>query len=257
MLMPSHCYNIELTTSSYSSTVSNASSPLLRLPQELKDRIYQFVYGGFYVRVAEDYSCVGLDLAPRMAAFREICYHEVGRWTYKGFEHLPVASLGTCRQLYHEAKNVLYSANRLSLSDPKLVNTFIRRLDNLNHRSLAMRSVYLVVYVHNKNREREWDNTFRVLAESFKNLRHIRIMVEQRIWNGYQDYSHRRRSPAQGNMPFLQGLLELKKLPLKTVDLVVTKDMRYGSLRGDAYNWTDAQKREWERHMEGAILGSL
>lgn len=253
MLMPSHCYNLELTISSHSSTVRNASSPLLRIPQELKDRIYQFVYGGFYIRVLDDNPCFGADPIPYMAPFKKFGYHGVGRCTYDGMEHLPVASLGTCRQLYHEAKNVLYSANEFSVAQPKMVNILIRHLDSLNHRSLAVRSVYLHAIVYNTKNEREWDNTFRVLAEGLKNLRHIRIFVGEYIWNGYHT---RRQSPAQGKRPFLQGLLELKKLPLKTIKLIMNNDGGAGGRRGDAYDWTDAQKREWAQKMEGAILGS-
>ena len=179
--------NIKLTSSFYSSTVSNASSPLLRLPQELKDRIYHFVYGGNHIHVLfndDKRHYVGPGYKPRIVACDEVTAVKVGnnchwRCLRRG-KGLPVASLGTCRQLYHAAKNVLYSAGDFTLDNSKLVGLFIRRLDDVNHCILAMRSVQLHVSVYDRNGERAWDNTFRFLAETLKNLRCVRIMLYER-----------------------------------------------------------------------------
>lgn len=62
--------------------------------------------------------------------------------------------------MYHDAKTVFYSANRFKFSNPRPLNPFIRRLDDVSHRNLAVRSVHLYVRVCSKNEEREWDNTF-------------------------------------------------------------------------------------------------
>lgn len=230
-------------------TISNASSPLLRLPQELKDRIYHFVYGGFYVD-AENV-CNYNDLKSRLAPYAALPYP---RRKYG----LPVASLGTCRQMYHDVKNLLYSANDFEISHPQLVGLFVRRLDEVSYRSLAVRSVHLRVYVPDKNKERHWDNAFCALTEDLKNLRHIKIGVSEEIWNNYSSFP-RRQSPAHGKTPFLRGLLEFKKLPLKTVELAVTERLtgNWGHRVGeDAYIWTAAQKREWAQKMKNAILGT-
>lgn len=261
MLMPSHCCGMCQADHNFiSSTISNTSSPLLRLPQELKDRIYQFVYGGFYVRVSNDNSSVDPNTEFRMAAYEDAYFEGLGICCYgkrKG-NGLPVASLGTCRQLYHEAKNVLYSANDfMLLSDSRLLGLFIRRLDDGSHRSLAVRSLHLGLVVSNINEERKWDNAFRTLAESLKNLRHISIYIFEVIWDasGYYYSRNRRHSPAHGKRPFLRSLLELKELPLKTFELGVMES--HGATAGDTkYVWTTAQKREWAQKMKGAILGS-
>ena len=215
------------------------------------------MYGGFHIQVKSDRNLYVYPNAKIWLAFCERCNSEaLIRYCNGRGKGLPVASLGTCRQIYHEAKNVLYSTNDFTFNDPRTVDVLIRRLDNVNHRSLSVRSLYLHVHVDNKNSERQWDNTFRMLAESLKNLRHIRIFVGEYIWNRYPYLPTRRQNPAQGKRPFLQGLLELKKLPLKTVELVMIKFMQDDSFRGDACTWTDSQKREWARKMEGAILSS-
>ena len=252
--MPSHCCGMCQSDDNFiSSTISSTSSPLLRLPQELKDRIYQFVYGGFHIRVSAKYYCVDPCLELRMHAYKHTHHDELGIFCCEDRHSLPVASLGTCRQLYHEAKNVLYSANDFALCDPKLVGLFVRRLDDVNHCSLAVRSMQLHVFVSSKNNEREWDNTFRALAEGLKNLRQIRIIVSPRIWNRFYHTSPLLKSPTQRKGTFLQGLLELKNLPLKTVKLVVEEDLR---VHGTENVWTVSQRQEWAQKMEGAILGS-
>ena len=148
---------------------------------------------------------------------------------------------------------MVFSANRFHIIAPKLVGLFIRRLDDVNHRSLAVRSVLLDVYVSSKNDEREWDNTFCALAEALKNLRHIKIDINEQIWSGYYwTRCIRRHSPAHEKAPFLRGLLELKKLPLKAVELVVSEKI----FKGEVPLWTAVQKRDWAQKMKRAILGS-
>ena len=153
--------------------------------------------------------------------------------------------------MYHDAKNVLFSANTFDISRPSLVPIFIQRLSHVSGRNLAIRSVHLLVEIEVRNEERRWDKTFHALAEAFKNLRHLYIHFDIGIWDcGLVT----RYSPAHPrSKPFLLGLLELKKLSLKTVDVIVAKS--YSTLNlGNAYTWTDAQKRDWAQKMKDMIL---
>ncbi len=147
---------------------------------------------------------------------------------------------------------VLYAANTFEFCIAKTVRSFIRRLDDASHRNLAVRSVVLDIRVTGRNREREWDNAFREVAENFKNLRHLRIQIGECIWD--MPWT-RRHSPAYRKSPFLRGLLELKQLPLKTVELVMDEDLP-SSIGESKYIWTTAQKQEWAQRMKNAILGS-
>lgn len=208
------------------------------------------MYGGIRIHVlckdSKHHHYVGPACKLCLAACYEVTSDKVGTRCFgrcaaraKG---LPVASLGACRQIYHEAKDVLYSAGDFTLDYPQLARGFIRRLDDVNNCVLAMRSVHLQVFVYDRNSEREWDNIFRVLAESWKNLRHIHIYVDEHIWNGDYSYFSRRKIPAQGKKPFLQGLLEFKVLPLTMFELVVSE--HNSGRMADPYMWTNAQKRE-------------
>ncbi|CAF9915814.1 MAG: hypothetical protein ALECFALPRED_010334 [Alectoria fallacina] len=232
-------------------TISNASSPLLRLPQELKDRIYHFVYGGFYLHIQKRQKDPRICLVARKTTTP---HSDAIHFNDGMVERLPVASLGTCRQMYHDARNVLYSVNTFSSYDRSLIFPFLKHLKDVIHRNLAVRSIHLDVFVRDTADERKSNHTFCALAENLKNLRDIHIDVAEHIWNRWY-VPTRRHSPAYTTRPFLQGLLELKKLPLKRVELVVAETIWDGQGRGSEYVWTTAQKQEWAQKMRRAILG--
>lgn len=211
------------------------------------------MYGGLYIHVTD---CCGFHRGIHLVACKETTHHHVICGACPNDRYgLPVAVPATCRQIYHDAKNVLYSANCFSFRHPKLVGSFIRRLDCVSNRSLAVRSVHLFVLIRDRNQERKWDNSLHALAENLKNLRHIYIEVAEYLWNGY-NYHHPRHSPAYGKRGFLRGLLELKNLPLKTVELVVGDNMNVRETLDKRYVWTNAQKQDWAQSMKSAILSS-
>lgn len=159
--------------------------------------------------------------------------------------------------MYHDVTNVLYSANTYLCVTPYFVCSFIKH-NNIFNRNLAVRSIVLKIIVRDAADERNWNNALCALAESSKNLRHIRIDIREFIWNGPFNNWHR-YSAAFGKRPFLEGLLELKKLPLQTMELDATA-YRWSSGKNANYSgnycWTDAQKKEWARKIRGAILSS-
>ncbi|KAM0799982.1 hypothetical protein BDR22DRAFT_889947 [Usnea florida] len=233
-------------------TISNADSPLLRLPQELKDRIYQFVYGGKNIHVVNTSRPTSMRLS-----------------TFEYFDHrrngAPIASLGTCRQMYHDAKGVFYSANvfHIRYHVKPVLDLFIQHLDCVSYRVLAVRDMDLEVRITNRKEERQWDNGFCALAESVKNLRDISIDVRIPDYANekYRLECQGRMGPAYRQEPFLVGLLELKKLPLKTFSLsvYVLDDVPTDSPTWRAVKireWVQPVKGEWVQHVKGAVLGS-
>ena len=168
---------------------------------------------------------------------------------------LPVAFLKTCRQAYHEARNVIYTANMFKIRDPRLGRSFLQRISDY---SLTLRSVHLNIHVSKRNDEREWDNTFHELAGNFKTVQNLYIHVREDLWDDFIHYKTLRHSPAVGKRPFLRGLLELKKLPLKTFEISVDEGFprrNYNSWPANDYSWTPDQKRAWARSIKSAILG--
>ena len=247
-------WHVELITV-LASYLSNASSTLLRLPQELKDRIYHFVYAGYCIHVAYHPhqklhgNRILLSTCLRMHCDDPCCYQLK--------VELSVGFLRTCRQAYHEARNVFYTANIYKFDEPTLGRTFLQRISDYN---LILRSVHLTIRVSKRSDERQWDNTLHELAENFNTVQNLFIDVLQGLWvEGNYDYNYTRQrySPALGKRPFLKGLLELKKLPLKTFEIGVdiwSPRLHHLAEAGD-YSWTPDQKRAWARSIKSAVLG--
>lgn len=207
------------------------------------------MYGGFCLYVS---GIGGYRTSIKLVACNDPTPHAVSLYNSREKLQPLVASLKTCRQIYHEARNVFYSANTFEISTVKEIGGFLRCLDTFSNRSLAIRRLHITMSVFNKIDERYWDNGLHALAEGLKNLRHVHIRVRERIWS--VSYP-RRQSPAVGKAPFLQGLLELKKLSLKTIEIIVEL-YEIRSVRDNRYIWTGAQKQAWAQSMESGILGT-
>ena len=170
--------------------------------------------------------------------------------------HLPVASLKTCRQMYHEIRNALSSGNHLEISHPRAACSFLR---HLTHSALRLRRIELNIFIDDRKEEHSWNKAFHALSEQLKDLRHLCVKVDEQLWPVYAAYKGR-HSPAFGKTPFLAGLLQFKKVPLKTFELVVG-DGREGypfetAYLSSNYIWTTDQRRLWAQSMKSAILGT-
>ena len=225
-----------------SSSISNAESPLLRLPQELKDRIYHLVYGGTVV-------CVELD------PDRDSIQMHVFEDSYFGCRQssVPKASLRICRQMYHDAKDAFYSTNEFRLIGRRPLGVFIQHLDYVSHCALAVQNMDIHVSARNRREERRCETRFCALVESLKNVRHISISIY--VDEDFEYKFTRLESLPYRKEPFLPGLLEFKKLPLKTFTLVLDEHPEEIWEGGKEYLWTAVQKREWVQYMKGAVLG--
>lgn len=84
--------------------------------------------------------------------------------------------------------------------------------------------------------EHQWDYTLRQLAENFKTVQNLYIDLAEH--------------PQNMRRTFLKGLLELKKLPLKTFEICT-------NVYDPLYYPPSLQDREraWARSMESAVLG--
>ena len=167
---------------------------------------------------------------------------------------VPMASLRTCRQIYHDAKDAFYSANVFQIDyDSKPLGVFLRYLDCVSHRALVVRKMDLDVFISSRRQQREWDNGFCALAESLKNVRHMSISIY--VDGCYGFLNTRPESLAYRKVPFLPGLLEWKKLPLKIFTLLVDGHLGKGQGETNKYIWTAVQKREWVQYVKGAVMG--
>ena len=268
----------------------NASSPLLRLPLEVKNLIYEFTFGGNVIHITQDpdegttkfFNTICHALISEEEAednFNEETIHE---WCVPANEDrhsccrlkkranidngeerpqtLRLSALRCCRQMYNEAHYVPYSTNTFSCVDPVTLQMFIRSLTQGSHENhLAVRSLFLemvfVRYYHSR-----WRKTLKTCAKHLKNLKNVNISLE---WN-CRFWIYGGGSPANFDVnsrnwqtPVISDILVLKQLPLESATLVISDDyLRWPqrtSLGGSA-RWTLEEKQEWARYTKDLIL---
>ena len=155
--------------------------------------------------------------------------------------------------MYHEARNAIYTANIFKIKEARLGGLFLQRISNY---SLTLRSVHLNICVWRRDDERQWNNTLLELAVNCKTLQNLYINTKDNLRNDL-DYKTLQYGPAVGKRSFLRGLLQLKKLPLKTLEIWVDEGhpRHHPPVKVNDSSWMLDQRLEWARSMKSAILG--
>lgn len=171
------------------SSVKNSSSPLLSLPQEIKDHIYGFLYSGHIIQILQDdhlHLCEFEQLTegegtPRLkdpdaplehyvcecsrgeqypgnqdpiAILRDVIKVKVLGQPCEGCSHskkLDISLLQSCRQLHYEARRVLYFTNTFSFKNPRTLHVFGKRSSHTD--KIAIRDLRLVMNLPKANKE--------------------------------------------------------------------------------------------------------
>ena len=218
----------------------------------MKDRIYYFLYGGYCIHT-EYHDRFQKFPSKRIRLFACDKFHCDNVYCSLPTLKLPIAFLRTCRQTYHEARNTIYTANIFKIKEARLGGLFLQRISNY---TLTLRSVHLNICVSRRDDERQWDITLLELATNCKTLQNLYIDVRDNFRNDLE-YKTLRYGPALGKVAFLRGLLQLKKLPLKTLEIWVDEghSHHHQLVKVNDYSWMLDQRREWARSMKSAILG--
>ena len=155
--------------------------------------------------------------------------------------------------MYHEARNAIYTANIFKIDEARLGVLFLQRISNY---SLTLRSVHLNICVLWRDDERQWDITLLELATNCKTLQNLYIDVRDNFRDDLE-FKTLRYGLSVGKRSFLRGLLQLKKLPLKTLEIWVDEGhpRHHPLVKVNDYSWMLDQRLEWARSMKSAILG--
>lgn len=246
-------------TFSIVSTAKNASSCLLRLPQELKNRIYELVLGGQFIHVQrkrkenkffhrlcqakisekeahETFAASkGLwfseDIRDRhhacydVSMIRQDCFRCPSHFDppTEPYAVLSLALLRCCRQTYQETRSITFSANTWSFTCPWDFLSFC--LFSMNSRvpfirKLAIRRLHLDLSILIKAAEEGWNAAFDAIAENLKCLQHVFIDIEQRPFEDDHLKEWQFREPAESS--FLGSLRRLRDLRLRTVTVTIS-----------------------------------
>ena len=271
------------------STAMNANSRLLRLPQEIKDHIYDLVLGRQLVHIhrslegdlshhlcqatvseKEAYEIFAASTEPWLVADicdrHNACYDV--RAMYRDCPYcqdqlspatesqtgLSLVLLRCCRQIYREARLIVFSANTLSFTSlPGALNFWISDAKA----KFAIRRVHLDLMLHYDYEDMSW--VFSAIAEDFKSLQHLSISIEQRPFEDSDLKQWQFEEPVESSS--LRGLRKLRDLKLRTVTITVSDPHILHSGRKDftaedgrQYRWTMAQKQQWAEYMRRVLL---
>lgn len=272
-------------------TQRNTKSLLLKLPQELKNRIYGLVCGGQDVHISSEYiRGFGMQLLSSICQhpgsqvasyerFSAVCAddhknkHEEPYFTHgicilaKREMSIPKALgrnlLLSCSQIYHEAMLVPISSNTFFFTAPSDLIPFSKKLSPAMRR--AVRSIHLDIELKGVFSERQWNKTVAATVVSkLKGLQHLSIAIRRR--HCLEETPRLAYTGARHDY----GLAELMscRIPtLKTVEVMVTDELsrflsqiqrlRFHMLYPEEppHYWTLKQRKDWAKFIERKLLG--
>ena len=261
----------------------NATSLLLKMPQEIKNHIFFLVCGGHVLHIhdmhtypaswtnkdtsnticgqdmSDDDAQAIFDTAPdSRSSYRESsCRHNECR-SRSNAEPLKLSWLRTCCQLYDAGKCIPYEANAFAFSDAEVFTRFMRlsRL-LLSH----IRTLKLYMATHQKKDLQAWADNIWEIPQSCPNLQSINLDHFQDYWYNVKTAAFktpdqleearasRRRNTSHDD--FYLAIMDLRVLPLKKVTSIIMDHS------GDwvwKYTWSDDERKFWSRHIRETLL---
>ena len=179
-------------------------------------------------------------------------------------EVVDLSLLRSCRQVYNEAHFIPYSTNTFSCTDPKTLQNFVLSIaqgTKSNH--LAIRSLFLdMVYDHSDSKSL-WKKAISTCVRKLKALQKVSISIDMRNFYSIPSYGDLTSDGKCCKNDLVSTMRGLKKLPLKTVTMVISDDeaefycITYMLTRfWTPYCYSLDQKRKWVRDLREYILQS-
>ena len=263
------------------STEVNALSPFLRLPPELKFRIYELVLGGQTLHIITK----SKDPSSRARQCHGLSHHlcdesESGpkdqRWRVSSgatwfspatlyrnnwgamYGMLESSLLRCCRQIYNEANIVRYYSNTFvfRVGGPQCLKLFYQQV-SAKYRN-AIRRLHLnifILYGAKSPDPNEWSDAFRIVSNHMNGLQSLYIAID--LCPYVYSYPWLRYEPPNDSC-ILKCILQEAKSNLKVARIIVVDDpfnaWRYFLPKHWTFPWTTEQKREWSQYLRKTLL---
>lgn len=231
-------------------------------------------------RVVSDAPSAGLDSKSWVNPHRFVCDFEPrppsigGRYRNKTPSKLDTSFLRICRQVYNEARLVLYENPRFSFKSPEVLDTFMTRTTHIN----CTRRLRLEVDIADQDDDsdsedglqglldkdydlRAWQNTLQVVVQKMTNLKHLHIDVRH---DRCQESFFPRSVEHDGKDKVTEVLLVLGRLPLKAAKVTWLGSDRYTGKDWDwdwdsdsdvQNKWTKKEQEQWTKALQDGRLG--
>ena len=237
-----------------SSAQHNASTPLLRLPLEIKNQIYKYTFGGNLIHIIQKHDkdgrtfksyicCASISeeeaqenfdsesthpwYAPANEGRHDSCHGFDGNIElHQRPDALSLSPLRSCRQVYNEAHHIPYSANTFGCFNPKTLQSFVTSLaQGSKDNQLAVRSLFLEMDFTVESDMSLWKKAVATCAKRLTALQNVSISID---WGSFYLILASRLSFPDADLEkdrlrqMISSILTLKKLPLKTATIVIS-----------------------------------
>lgn len=238
------------------SSQHNASSRLLRLPQEIRNMIFELVCGQ---NLAHVICGSGEKLRSYTYSLGKSMLHQVGSSSVDDFQELesrqflPVLAftlvwLRTCKQLYCEMKEMPYHGACFEIHEGKQLGRFLTRSGSF---TAQIKCLIFHTRIHTKKDLEAWTDALYLVPGAFSNLQAVRInhsstvQTPQSLPNvSPSEACAKQKKYNKGNphARFWQAIAQLRNLPLKKVVLEVASwysDVSTGNVSDEQQSWID------------------
>lgn len=243
------------------SATANSLTPLLRLPQEIKNHIYELVLGGNLLHIKWGKTAVERDVihstkegVEDQRFTNEICcaetseedtqYYfnvedgstilvqdtELRHWNCNHSDHrdssfaphkMNINLLHTCRQIYNEARLIPYSTNTFSFDAPRNLRAFIHLL---NQRKVNVNQVIRSLRIDLAYMDHDlhgWTQAFKAITRHMTLLERVFVSVDQR---SDCPTSASTRQKKRAMWPVRKCLAALGKTPAQSIVIVLSDE---------------------------------
>ena len=157
-----------------------------------------------------------------------VCEYELGyetpepdgiyeEWSHTGHETMRLSILRSCRQIYVEANNILWTANTFSFADGTAFRRFMMTRTVYQKRLIKSLRLQMDWVLYG---ELEWNKALTMaLVPSLSALRHLRLKIEHKMSVEIHEYA--KNHNGLYNTVYTEGLKRLSTLPLNEVEIVV------------------------------------
>lgn len=242
--------------------IMSATTPLFRLPQEIKDQIYKLLLPQnqtIHILTREKegllhYIChepavrktskIRAERAERRFTFNplshETCFiHFNELWkTYSSRPALGLRCLQTCRQMYEEASLALMKINMIVFEDAGAMFESIVRTPAV----LEIRKLHLHIYFSRSTKWESWGIAIREIGNKMKHVQELYLLIDQ------NDDARTFDAAMKDGDEITRDIMSLAQLPL--VEVKVRHIERWETFPG----WTSFELQRWERYVENMLL---
>lgn len=169
---------------------------------------------------------------------------------YGDRETLPLQILRSCRQMYIEANQILWSSNSFSFNESIASKCFMGTRTVIQKRALKRLRLEMEWHLGG---HKEWDSALSIaVIRSLHGLQHLRLNIGCSMRSKDYDNIKKRFTGLYGTI-FVGGLEKIATLPLTSVEIFV-KNTAHIFEDGGENLWSEAERTEYAESIRSLLL---